>query len=215
MQYIFPPRPKNRVPPNQLPKYEATGKWVVQRKFKGTRNVIQITPDGKVNFFNRHKEEHSQWTSTSAVRNQILALNFERGKEYWLDSELLHAKVSKDTDPYLKNRIVVFDVLMVAGTYLLGAPNQMERLRILDEICHHPTQMEPNHGIARWVSENLWMAETFPNDFELHFQEKINLPEIEGLVLRRRDSVLDSVGTKEYECNWLIRCRKPEGHYQF
>jgi hypothetical protein len=215
MNYVYPPRPKNRIHPNQLPKYEQTGKWVVQRKFKGTRNVICITADGKVHFWNRHKTEHKQWKPTPDIITQILALNIEPGKECWLDSELLHSKVSADTDPFLKNRIVLFDVLMVGGVYLLGRPNQMERLRLLGEICGYPTQLEPNHGIARRVSDNLWMAETYDRDFVQHFQEKINLPEIEGLVLRKKDSVLDSSGTKEYECDWLIRCRKPEGHYQF
>jgi hypothetical protein len=214
MQYVYPPRPKTRIPPTALPKYEQSGNWVVQRKFKGTRNVIHVTVARKVSFWNRHKEEHKQWTPTPGIVSQVLSLDFLPGLEYWLDSELLHSKVALATDPYLKNRIVLFDVL-TAGEYLLGGPNQMARLEMLRKICKNPQNPEPNHGIALQVSENLWMAETFDRDFSLHFQEKINLPEIEGLVLRKKNAVIDSMGTKEYECSWLIRCRKPEGHYQF
>jgi len=215
MEYVFPPRPKDAVPPGDLPQYESTHNWVVQRKFKGTRTVVRVTSSGEVLFFNRHKGEHKQWQPTRRIIAQILDLDLLPGVEYWLDGELLHNKVSKATDPHLKNRIVLFDVLMMAGTYLFGVPDQMGRLAILDKICHYPTENESHHGIALQVSENLWMAETFADNFTQHFRELLHLPEIEGVVLRRRDSVLDSLGTKEYECSWLVRCRKSEGHYQF
>jgi hypothetical protein len=214
MDYIYPPRPKTRIPPGDLPKFEKSGDWVVQRKFKGTRNLVHICPNGRVEFWGRHGERHKQWTPTKEIESQVLAIDLQQGSEYWLDSELLHNKVSAATDPYLKNRIVLFDVLMV-GRYLVGSPDQMTRLAMLKAVCRNPNKLEPNHGIALQVSENLWMAETFERDFSQHFQEIIHLPEIEGLVLRKRNSVIDNFGTVEYETSWQIRCRKPEQAYQF
>lgn len=220
MNYMYPPRPKNAVPPTELPKYQATGQWVIQRKFKGTRNVIHITPERKVVFWNRHKQSHKLWTPTKEIVRQFLALDLQPGFEYWLDSELLHSKVAEATAPHLKNRIVLFDVLLVENPgnppeIGLGKGTQMERLAALAKLCRLPTKTEPHHHIALEVSENIWLAQTFESDFPAHFAEMIHLPEIEGVVLRRRDSVIDSLGTKEYETSWQIRCRKPEGHYDF
>ena len=212
MLYLYPPRPSGRMPPGNLARYEKLGAWVVQLKFNGTRTVIQITPNGKVNFFNRHDEKHKQFTPSKEIIAEVLSLDLARGKEHWLDGELLK---NKTTDSRYKERVVLFDVLMLDGKYLFGSPTQMVRLEVLKKICRFPTKLEPANGVALVATEHLWMAETWDTHFAVHFNQFLDTDEIEGVVLRKKNSVIDNVGTKEYEVDWLIRCRKPHKNYNY
>jgi ATP-dependent DNA ligase len=212
MQYIYPPRPKSRIPPGNLPTYEKFRIWVAQLKFNGTRTVIQITPSGNVNFFNRHHAEHRRFTPSQDIIDQVLNLDLEKGKEHWLDGELIK---NRTKDLRYKDKIILFDVLMLDGKYLFGKPTQLIRLGLLQKICRFPKKLEPGYGIALSVSDNIWMAEYWENDFVKHFEAFITCPEIEGLVLRKKTSVIDNVGTAEYEVSWLLRCRKPDTNYEF
>lgn len=212
MQVLYPPRPKGRLLPHQLPDYEKTGLWVVQRKFNGTRTVINITPDRKVTLYSRHGGLHKQFKPSRQLLADIASLNFEPGKEYWLDGEVMDAKT---TDARYKDKVILFDVLF-AGKLLFGNPSLMDRLAMLSSICRNPVKLEPN-GIALSITPNLWMAETFTANFVERFKEMLERDEIEGLVLKKKGSVIDNFGNTEYETSWLIRCRKPHkgGNYAF
>lgn len=213
MPILFPPHPELKIPPNKLDEYEKTGKWVAQRKFNGTHVLVHISPERDVTMLTRHGTPPKLFSLTESHKKQILSLNLDEGKEYWLDGELLdHKTKSKE----YKGKIVLFDVLH-AGRYLINHPNQVERLRMLSEICGEPTRQEPNFGIALQVSDDIWMAETWKSEFSKHYSEFLNLDEIEGLVLRKAASSLDSFGQKEYDVSWMVRCRKPHsgGTYGF
>lgn len=210
MQIIFPPRPRSKISPNQIGMYSNDPKWVAQRKFNGQRNLIHISSDRKVSFFGRHGEPHKKFKLTADLVNEIKQLNFPEN-EYWLDSELLDAKTSSVE---YKQKVVIFDVLH-AGRYLLGRPTQEDRIAMLCDICGNPKKLESVNGIALEVTPNVWMAQTFSDNFEARFREIIDLDEIEGLILRKKDSVLDQRGLKEYEVGWQIRCRKAHKNYNF
>ena len=207
-KYVYPPRPRSQFYPNELPKWEKKGTYVAQRKFNGTRSPIHITADRKVFVWGRHGEPHKQFNANRDMIAQVLALDLQPGLEYWLDGELLNKcgekKIAKTGE---KEKIVLYDVLC-AGKVLFGGPDQMTRLKMLAQICRCPTKLEPANQIALVVSDNIWMAETWDSDFVQHFEEKKHLDEIEGLFLRKKKSVIYNLGTKEYECDWCIRCRK-------
>jgi len=211
MEILYPPRPISKIQSHQLSSYEKSGKWVVQRKFNGTRVVIHILPGGAVHLFNRHGEKTKQFDLTSGLKREILSLQVNPHFEYWLDGELLN---NKTTSPNYKGKIVLFDVLQ-AGKYLFGAPNLMGRLELLNHICGNPKEKEPNLGLALRVTDSIWLAETFDSDFIGRYQDFIDKDEIEGVVVKKKDSVLDNFGKKEYEIAWQIRCRKPTKNYTF
>jgi hypothetical protein len=216
MEYVYPPRPKGKITPSQLGQYEATKKWVVQRKFNGDRAPIRITADRQVFFWNRHQTP-LRWFNLAqpgptwrAVTEQVLSLNLNSGSEYWLDGELLR---NHSDDPAYKDKFVLYDVLF-AGHYLFGGPSYDERYDMLVDICGNPTQREPANEIALVASDNIWLAETWSSDFAKHYREKIDLPVIEGLVLKKPKSVIDNLGTSGYEITWQLRCRKPSKNYE-
>lgn len=212
MKILYPPHPNIRIPYNKLKEYEESGKWVAQRKFNGTNILIYISANREINILTRHGTPPKLFSLSQSHIDQLLSLNLEPSKDYWLNGELLDHK-TKNKD--YKKKIVLFDVLH-AGKYLIRNPNQMKRLEMLKNICNHPEKLEKN-GIALEVSEDIWMAESWEYDFEQHFQEYIDRDEIEGLILRKKNSFLDNFGQKEYDVSWIVKCRKPHsgGNYNF
>lgn len=210
MVIIYPPRPKSAIPPIELAYYESLGIYCIQPKYNGARSVIRITSDGQVFIYSRHGRPHRNYTMPESIRQQVLALpGLKKGIEVWLDGELLSKTTATDT----KNKIVLFDILH-HERYLFLSPNQKGRLELLAEICGRPTRLDPMRKMGYVVSEDLLMAPTFYSDFTQEFNKNYG-NEVEGLVLRKMDSVIDNFGQKEYEVSWLIRCRHPHKNYQF
>ena len=202
IKIIFPPRPKGKMLPSDLSYYESSGNWIAQRKFNGSRCVIHLSKDRYVTIGNRHGGCFSRFSFTKGMIDELLSsIKLEDNKEYWLDGELMNKQQNAT------NEIVFYDVLQ-AGRYLFGSPNQAGRIEMLNEICGNPTQ-KCDTGVALQISKRFWMAETFFCDFSERFSESLPSNQIEGLVLRRKASVLDNFGHKEYETANLIRCRKP------
>lgn len=212
MPLMYPPHPASKIPSGSLESYEMTGEWIAQRKFNGTHVLIHISGDD-VSILNRHGTAPKLFTLTESHKKQLLSLHIDAGKEYWLDGELLDHKTCS---PEYKGKIVLFDILQ-AGRYLLRSPDQEQRLRMLAEVCHNPVSLEPGRGIALMVTDDIWLAESWSSGFAERFRDFLDMDEIEGLVLRKRSSVLESFGQKKYDVHWILRCRKPHkgGVYEF
>ena len=201
IRIIYPPRPKGKMSHVDLAYYEKSGKWIAQRKFRGSRCVIYISVDRQVICGNRHGAEFVRFKFDASYKEELLdVLNLEEGQSYWLDGELMNK------DKNATNEIIFFDVLQ-AGRYFFGGPSQMDRLDILKRICGHP-QKKCTQNIALEVSKRFWMAETFEHGFLERFNESLHSENLEGLVLRKKDSALDNFGIREYETTNLVRCRK-------
>lgn len=204
VQIIYPPRPKGKMLPSDLPFYEKTGKWLAQRKFRGSRAVLNISSTGEITLGNRHGTQFARFTLSKERKDEILSsLRIRSGIEYWFDGELMNK------DENATNEIILFDVLQV-DRYFFGTPTQIERLEILRDICGNP-QNKCRSGIALEVSPNLWLAETFDKNFVERYNEALPIPQLEGLLLRKKLAGLDNFGHSEYETSNQIRCRKPFG----
>ena len=213
MRIIFPPRPRGKITPGELVAYEKTGLWVVQRKFNGQRSPVFISPEGKAQLFSRYGRGHENYVPPAGMMKEFAAFDLDLGTYYWFDAELLGTKTQS---AYYDNRLVIFDVLHI-GKSLFNGPNLMQRQEILKKICRNPSVLEKEHGIALQITEHIWLAETFENGFVARFKELLGWPEIEGLVLKKKNSVIDNIGARENEVNWQIRCRKAHegGNYAY
>lgn len=210
MTYIFPPRPKGAVPPHDLPYFEKQGKWCVQPKLKGARCVITVSEDSVVECYGRHGQDFLAYSMPQSLRNEILSLpGLKKGVKYVFDSELMIKTKAEDT----KGKIILFDVLQ-QGNYFFYTLNQKQRLELLDEICGKPRKLDPWRGMVYYISENVLMAPTYFSNFKQEFEKDLG-EEVEGVVLRKLDSVIDNFGAKEYLVDWMIRCRKPAKHCNF
>lgn len=204
MNIIYPPRPKGKMLYTDLPYYESTGKWIAQRKFRGSRAVIFISPEREITLGSRHGRSFAKFSLNKAYKQEILSgLNLKDGASYWLDAELMNK------DENATNELILFDVLQ-EGHYFFSGPNQTERLQILNRICNSPKEYCANN-IALKVTDRVWMAETFDSNFMDRYKEALPIKQLEGLVLRKKNSTLDNFGYAEYETTNLIRCRKAFG----
>ena len=187
--------------PSDLHHYE-NGEWIAQRKFRGSRILVYISKDKKVTVGSRHGIKFSKFDLDSCEKKELTScLNLENNKDYWLDGELMNK------DKNATNEIIFFDVLQV-GEYFFHKPSQEERLEILKNICNNPKN-KCRSNIALEITSKFWLAESFFSEFKNRFDESISNEQLEGLVLRRKKTGLDSFGEKEYETTNLIRCRKP------
>ena len=207
---IFPPRPKGKLNPTDLGKYEKTGQWLAQRKYNDTRSLLHIEPGFKMTAWSRHGEPHKRFILTKSLQKEIIDhLALDESLEYWLDGGIMNKH--KDAN----GEMVFFDILQ-AGKYFFLNPSQTLRLELLAKICGNPTEIVPtkkNTPLALKISENLWLAPSFETGFRELFEESVGDDRFEGLVLRKKDSVLDNYGRVYYEVKWQIRCRKPNKMY--
>lgn len=209
MSYIFPPRPKGAVPPHELPRFERQGNWCIQPKFKGARCVVTVSEDSTVECYGRHGRDFLVYSMPKSLRDEVLALRLTKGVRYVFDSELMIKTKAEDT----KGKLILFDVLQ-QGKYFFYSLNQRQRLELLDQICGKPRKLDPWRGMAYTVSKNVLMAPVYFSNFSKEFEKELG-EEVEGVVLRNLDSVIDNFGEKEYEVSWMIRCRKPAKHCNF
>jgi ATP-dependent DNA ligase len=210
MKFIFPPRPRLTIPPNDLGRYE-TGEWIAQPKYNGSRILIQITVDKKVFFWNRHGGIHKIYNAPLSVVNTFASMLIDG--EIWLDGELLNKTKSVNT----KHKFVLYDILVFNSIYLFGKPDQVDRFELLRKICGNPVELEKVCGgkLGFVVSEDIFLSHIFESEFLDHFNSYSDFDEVEGLVLRKKNSVIANFGNKEYDCNWLIRCRRSNKNCEF
>lgn len=205
---MFPPRADTSIRPENIDKYKG---YIGQYKYNGTRNLIFVLPDGSIQLFNRHQEPHKQYKLTKRMEQSILGLDLPAGHYHVLDGELMHAKTTG-----LKDRIVLYDILVYNSQYLVGSTYQ-ERNDLLASVCGQPQEVEDatGRGIALKVTDALWLAQTFSEDLADRFKDHIDLDEIEGLVLKDPRGALDMGVVVKNNTAWQIRCRKPHKNYDY
>lgn len=205
----FPPRPTASIPPTRIAEFDG---WLAQRKFNGTRTMVFVDPDGEVVLRTRHREEHRAYAITDAMVESIKSLDLDRGKWHVLDGELLHSKTTR-----IKDRLVLFDVLVHAGRYLVGTTVE-ERLPMLRKITRDPTTHEDETGcrIALVAAPTLWVAETFSDQarYDALYEQAIGLDELEGLVLKNPGGRLSPGVSEQNNGEWIVRVRKPHKNYR-
>ncbi len=207
---LYPPRPKTSIPPAKIGGYEKKC-WVAQRKFNGTRTVIYQTGEtgADISMLTRHRTPHKQYMLTKDMRTALESLGV--GPLAVLDGELMHNKTRG-----LKNTIVLFDILVLDGEYLIGS-TYAERYSLLWKALGGPKTFEQvtGHSLALHVVGNVWLAENFMTDLTDRFNDCINLDEIEGLVIKNPGGTLDWGTQEANNGSWQVRCRKPHKNYRW
>lgn len=224
---MYPPRPKISIPPEKVGDYEDRG-YVAQLKYNGTRTLVEIGPGSEVKLWTRHKEPHKAYELSEALKADLLAI-YKLGdttKTMVFDGELMHSKTKG-----LKDTLVLFDILVCDSDYLIGMP-MLGRYSVLSDILGEPNEWETETGrkiaakcrvfeldeedevVERYL-ERVWMAETFYYNFSDVYKSRVDMDEIEGLVLKNPRAPLDRGFSETNNQDWLIRCRKPNKNYSY
>jgi len=208
---FYPPRPETSLSPEKLADYE--GKWLAQRKFNGTRTMIEFAPSG-IKLWTRHKEEHKAYKPSPAMAECLAMWHDVMGKDarHIIDGELLHNKTRN-----IKDVFVAFDVLVFDDQYLVGTKYLERYDHLSTELMGGEFEWEEvsgNHLALQFVP-GLWLAENFYANFHAEYERHINLDEIEGLVLKKASAELDYGFKMNNNGSWLLRCRKPSKNYKY
>jgi len=225
---MYPPRPKLSIPPDKIQDYEDKG-YVGQLKFNGTRTLVEIRPGGNISLWTRHREPHKAYALSQAMKTDLLDLynhNMDSTKTVVFDGELMHSKTKG-----LKDTLILFDILVCDSNYFIGMP-MLQRSLILDDVCGNPNKHETETGrkIASQARiffldekenvkfrylDRVWLAETFCFNLTDVYKSRIDMEEIEGLVLKKPMAPLDRGFSENNNGDWLIRCRKEHKNYAF
>ena len=201
-QYIFPPRPKNAVPPKDLLLWD-NGTMVAQPKINGSNCTI-YTDGTNVYVFNRHGQRMSNF---DIDKNEILRLYSGQG---WmvLNGEYTNKGKKDQFSNYFTNKFCLFDILVYDGKYLVNSTFQ-SRVDLISELFG--THTDYLFGL----SDNVYLINNFYKDFYTTFENLTLIDLVEGLVLKRKNGKLE-IGTSENNnTKNQIKARKPTKNYKF
>lgn len=207
--FLYPPRPEKAISPKQLKWYQNKG-WVGQFKKNGTCTVLSVSPDKDITVRTRRDTPHKAWSPTDGVLDPFTKLP---GKGWYVFMcEVLHSKTSR-----VKNTIYIFDIAVNDGELLLGT-TFTERQEILRKMF--PSNVETiSHYL---ITEKVWLAKTIEGGFAdmmKRIQEKSDREEgnseDEGLVIKRPDAKLASLGRAKSNGAWQVKCRVGQKNYAF
>lgn len=215
---LYPPRPGGAIPPSRVNDYR---NFVAQYKYDDVRVLVYLLPGGGVRIYNRDRREVKILPHKEAVLRLLRALGLSSDRLHVLDGGVLWRF---DRGVGLGPRIrplVLWDVLVVDGRYLLGTTYR-ERYALLDSFLGRPRSWERLSSFElAWVAREtfgaaLWLAPWFESeDFFERYRRAIRSPDVEGLVLKNPSGRLERGTRPENNGSWQIRVRRPAAAYAF
>ena len=205
-RYIFPPRPRNAISPDDLNSWD-DGSLLGQPKLDGSNATI-YTDGKKVIVMNRHGQ---RLTNVRVHDSEILALYRGSGSWMVLNAEYLNKSKTDETGQAFNHKFVIFDILVFDGQYLVGKTFE-ERVRILDTLYDQKAcEKEYLFGI----SENIYRVKSYLTGFNDLFNQLTPIDMIEGLVMKRRNARLEVGSSEMNNVKSQIKCRKKTKNYKY
>jgi hypothetical protein len=201
-QYIYPPRPKNAIPHNDLKMWD-NGTMIAQPKINGSNCTI-YTNGKDVYTFNRHGQRMSNFD----INNQEI-LSLYKGKGWLvLNGEYTNKSKVDHNNESFQNKFCLFDVLVYDSKYLIGETFQ-NRVELIKSL------FGDGDSYINQFSDNFFLIKSYSNDFLKLYNELTKIDLVEGLVLKRKNAKLE-VGTSENNnSKSQIKARKPTKNYKF
>jgi len=205
-KYIYPPRPKNAIPPEDLDFWD-NGSLIAQPKLNGSNCVIFTDGD---DFFvmNRHKQRLTNFKIDNSELSKIY-----RGNGEWMiiNGEYMNKSKNDENGDVFNHKLVIFDILAYNGEYLVGSTFS-ERVNLLNDI-YGEVDSEKNYLYS--ISDNIYRVKSYSNKFNELFNNFIEVDMLEGLVMKRANAKLE-IGTSELNnVKSQLKCRKPTKNYKY
>ena len=204
-RYLWPPRPETKIAPTDLGVIEKMG-WWGQAKMNGTCTTIYVEPGKGSVAMGRHGPDHRlDWQPGEAW--EAFAATLGKGW-YAFTGELLHSK-----GVGVRNTIVLFDLLVEDGEYLVGTI-YAERFRRLERLLK-AYNSEPQIALThREYNQGVWLITNHARAFREWFDAPA--PEmVEGLVFKDKNAKLRLCCKATANAGWQVKCRKPKANVSF
>lgn len=217
-RYLYPPRPEKALAANLIPSYEKRG-FLAQPKFNGSCMLI-FTNGIQTVFMNRHKQEFTKSVDISSVFGKLHRQTLPDDTRKWmvLVGEYMN-KSQKDIDGQVFNhKLVLFDILVFDGVQLLGKTFQ-ERVELLDRLYGKDDLIRTAEGIKQHKFmyntpvENVYRVKTFYDCLPALWADVVQVPMLEGLVLKRADAKLENGIGEKNNTSTQVKFRKPHKNY--
>ena len=205
-RYIFPPRPKNAISPDDLNFWD-NGTLICQPKLNGS-NCLIFTNGHKIIVMNRHNQRLTNFQLTDAE-----VKNLYRGNGGWmiLNGEYLNKSKSDETGQVFNHKFVIFDILCYDGDYLVGKTFE-ERVNLLDTLYD---QVDSEKDYLYSISRNVYRVKSYRDGFKSFFDKYTPIDMIEGVVLKRSNARLEFGATEQNNVKSQLKSRKPTKNYKY
>jgi ATP-dependent DNA ligase len=205
-RYIFPPRPKNAISPDDLNFWD-NGSLICQPKLNGS-NCLIFTNGQKIMVMNRHNQRLTNFQLSDAE-----VKNLYRGNGGWmiLNGEYLNKSKSDETGQVFNHKFVIFDILCYDGDYLVGKTFE-ERVNLLDTLYDC---IESEKDYLYSISTNVYRVKSYRDGFKSFFDKYTPIDMIEGVVLKRANARLELGATEQNNIKSQLKSRKPTKNYKY
>lgn len=203
-QYIFPPRPENKLPRTGLDKFD-NFTFLAQPKFNGSCAEI-YTGNDVLNIMNRHK---ATLTGFKIPKNEIRNLIHNNGMNV-IVGEYMNKSQKDHTDRLFNHKLVIIDLLVVDGEYLLGSTYD-ERVDMMYDMFKFSDENDYSYKIT----DNIYMTKTFYSGFGKLWDNFVKTEMLEGLVLKRKNAGLEMGTTEKNNVRSMLKVRKETKNYRY
>ncbi len=203
-KYIYPPRPKNAVSPEDLEFWD-NDSLIAQPKLNGSNCLIFTNGDSHF-IMNRHKQRLSGFKLSDQI-NDIY-----KGDDWMiLNGEYLNKSKSDENNEVFNHKFVIFDILAYNGEYLVGSTFS-ERIDLLDDLYGFD---DSEKDYLYKISDNFYRVKSYNTGFKKIFDDLTPIDMIEGLVMKRKNAKLEIGATELNNVKSQLKCRKPTRNYKY
>jgi hypothetical protein len=205
-RFIFPPRPRNAVSPDNLDMFDDNS-MICQCKLNGS-NASIYTNGKKIIVMNRHGQ---RLTNVRVSDSEILSLYRGNGGWMILNCEYLNKSKSDETGQAFNHKFVIFDILCYDGDYLVGKTFE-ERVSLLDTLYD---QIDSEKDYLYSISTNVYRVKSYRDGFKEFFDKYTPIDVIEGVVLKRANARLELGATEQNNIKSQLKSRKATKNYKY
>ncbi len=205
-KYIYPPRPKNAISPDDLDFWD-DGSLIAQPKLNGSNSLI-FTNGVDAYKMGRHKQILSNFKLDS---NEIK--DIYRGDGSWMviNGEYMNKSKSDENLEIFNHKLVVFDILVYNGNYMVGSKFS-DRVDLMDDLYG---QVKSEKEYLFGMTENIYRVKTYRKNFKGLFDNFIKIDMLEGLVMKRANARLERGNSENNNHKTQIKCRKKTKLYKY
>jgi ATP-dependent DNA ligase len=206
-RYLYPPRPKNAINPDDL-KFWDNDMLTVQPKLNGSNCVI-FTNGVQVMVMNRHGQRLTNFSITQDELKSIYRGN--PGEWMVINGEYLNKSKQDERGVTFNHKLVIFDILVFKSNYLIGSTFS-ERINLLDEL-YGTNESEKSYLYS--ITDNIYRVKSYTNNFKQLYDDLSKIDMVEGLVLKRSSAKLEVGNTENNNTKSQLKARKPTKNYKY
>ncbi len=205
-RYIFPPRPKNAIPVDELDFWD-NNTLLSQPKLNGSNSLI-FTNGEKVIVMNRHNQT---LTNVRVTTDEIKSIYKGNGEWMVLNAEYMNKSQNDETGRPFNHKFVIFDILVLDGNYLVGTTFE-QRVAILNDL-YGQVDCEKEHLYG--ISENIYRVKSYNGGFLDLYNDLIKIDMYEGLVMKRKNAKLELGTSENNNVKSQLKIRKVTKNYKY